>query len=365
MNNLVLSNITHRPMRTVVSVMGTAVGVLLIVFTVGLAHGMLHEHGKREANIQAEIMLRPSGSIGMGGSDPWSLQVSQAKELAQVEGVRAAVPLGQALDKSDGGFGQRFIDGVEFDDYSALTGITLREGQKPVGVQAIVDPVWVKEHKGKGVGNKVLLFEREFDVVGVYEPPGGARVKIPLATMQDQFGAPGRTTAILVGCKDPAQQDIVAARIKERFPDLQLIFLRDLPELYASGVPALNVFIKVVVGVAAAISMLVILLAMYTTVTERTRQIGVLKSLGMSKGRIAWVIEQEAIIVSVLGVIVGFLLTLGASALIGRFTALRVEIEPRWIVISLLVGLVGGTIGALYPAVRAARQDPVEALSYE
>ena len=57
-------------------------------------------------------------------------------------------------------------------------------------------------------------------------------------------------------------------------------------------------FIKVVVGVATAISMLVILLAMYTTVTERTRQIGILKALGMSKTGIAWVIEQEAILVS-------------------------------------------------------------------
>lgn len=366
MNNLVLSNITHRPMRTVVSVMGTAVGVLLIVFTVGLAHGMLREHGRREANINAEIMVRASGTIGMGGTDPWVLQESQAKELASIQGVRAAVPIGQALDKSDGGFGQRFIDGVPFDEYSALTGIELRQGSKAIsGLQALVDSVWVKEHKGKGVGNRVQLFERDFEVVGVYEPPGGARVKIPLSTMQEQFGAPGRATAILVGCNDPAEQDAVAARIKARFPDLQLIFTRDLPELYASGVPALNVFIKVVVGVASAISMLVILLAMYTTVTERTRQIGVLKSLGMSKTKIAWVIEQEAMIVSVLGVVCGLILTFGGRLLIMRFTSLQVEVEPKWILIALLVGLVGGTVGALYPAIRAARQDPVEALSYE
>jgi putative ABC transport system permease protein len=353
-------------MRTVVSIMGTAVGVLLVVFTVGLAHGMLHEHGRREANIRAEIMVRASGSIGMGGSDPWVLQVSQARELAAIEGVRGAVPIGQALDKSDGGFGQRFIDGVPFDEYSALTGITLREGSKASqDLEAIVDPVWVKEHKNKGLGNTVQLFERTFHVVGIYEPPGGARIKIPLSVMQEQFGAPGRATAILVGCNDPAEQDTVAARIKEKFPDTQLIFTRDLPELYASGVPALNVFIKVVVGVASAISMLVILLAMYTTVTERTRQIGVLKALGMSKAKIAWVIEQEAMIVSVMGVTTGLLMTLGARALIMRFTALHVEVEPRWVVISLLVGLVGGTIGALYPAIRAARQDAVEALSYE
>ena len=138
-----------------------------------------------------------------------------------------------------------------------------------------------------------------------------------------------------------------------------------ISEIYASGVPALNVFIKVVVGVATAISMLVILLAMYTTVTERTRQIGILKALGMSKTGIAWVIEQEAILVSLMGVTVGVVLTLVARLGVMRMTTLVVEIEPRWIAISFLVGIVGGSVGALYPALRAARQDAVDALSYE
>jgi putative ABC transport system permease protein len=130
-------------------------------------------------------------------------------------------------------------------------------------------------------------------------------------------------------------------------------------------VPALDIFLNVVIGVSATISMLVILLAMYTTVTERTRQIGILKSLGMSKGSIAWVIEQEAILVSVLGVAVGVLLTLLSRFVIMRSTSLTVDVEPKWIAISLAVGLIGGSIGALYPALRAARQDPVDALSYE
>ena len=138
-----------------------------------------------------------------------------------------------------------------------------------------------------------------------------------------------------------------------------------MPEIYASGVPALNVFIEVVVAVAAAISMLVILLGMYTTVSERTRQIGILKALGMSKSRIAWVIEQEALLVSLFGVIVGIGLTLAARFAVMRVTSMVVEIEPRWIMIAFLVGIAGGTIGALYPALRAARQDAVDALSYE
>ena len=364
MDSLVLSNIAHRPARTAVSILGTGIGVLLIVFTVGLAHGVLHERGRRESNIGAEIMIRASGSIGLGGSQ-FKVPASHAAELAGIPGVRAATAIGQTFDKSDTGFGQRLIDGIVYDEYANIARITIREGRKlESGDEAIIDGEWQRSRNAH-VGDTVKLFERDFKIVGVYEPPGGGRIKIPLKTMQEQEGAENKASAILVACADPAQQDEVAARILQRFPDDQLIFTRDLPEIYATGVPALNVFIKVVVGVAAAISVLVILLAMYTTVTERTRQIGILKSLGMSKTAIAWVIEQEAIIVSVLGVVVGVLLTMLAKLAVMRTTSLTIEIEPRWVLIALAVGLLGGTIGALYPALRAARQDAVDALSYE
>jgi putative ABC transport system permease protein len=365
MDSLVLSNIAHRPARTAVSVAGIALGVLLVVFTVGLAHGLLRERGRREANIGAEILARPAGTIFLSGTQPFTLPVAHATELARVEGVRLAVPIGQNLDKSDTGFGSRLIEGIPFDQYVALTGLTIRQGRKlEKGDEVIVDSAW-QQQRHVTVGSTIQLYERPFRIVGTYEPPGGSSIKMPLSTMQDQVGSENRCNAILIACADPEMQDQVAARIKERFPDDQIIFTRELPELYMSSVPALNVFLRVVVGVAATISTLVILLAMYTTVTERTRQIGILKSLGMSKSSIAWVIEQEAILVSVLGVFVGVLLMLLLRFTVMRSTSLIVDVEPKWIAISLVVGLIGGSIGALYPALRAARQDAVEALSYE
>lgn len=365
MDSLVLSNISHRPARTLVSILGIAVGVLLIVFTVGLAHGVLRERGRRESNIGAEIMVRASGTIGMTGSQRFAMPVSRAAEIASLEGVKGAIPLGQDVQPSDSGFGSRIVDGINFDEYAAVAGLSIKEGRKlEGGDEAIVDTVWQKDRKAT-IGSTVVLYERPFRIVGVYEPPGGGRIKIPLATMQDQLGSEGHASSILVACKNPEEQEQVAARIRERFPEDQILFTRDLPELYVSSVPALDVFIKVIVGIAAIISLLVILLAMYTTVTERTRQIGILKSLGMSKTTIAWVIEQEAIIVSLLGVTLGLILTFAARYAVMRSTSLIVEIEPRWLLIALLVGLLGGTLGALYPAIRAARQDAVEALSYE
>jgi putative ABC transport system permease protein len=301
----------------------------------------------------------------MSGAQPFSLDVSMADDIRQLPGVRAAVAIGQNTVGTDTGFGVRIIDGVPFDEYIKLANLKIVEGRLPSGTdEAIVDSIWIEQRKAK-VGDTVQLYERSFSVVGVYEPPGGGRIKIPLAVMQEQVGVEDRATTILVACDDPAQQEDVATRIQEKFPDMQLIFMRDLPELYASGLPALNVFISVVVAVAAAISMLVILLAMYTTVTERTRQIGILKSLGMSSTAIAWIIEQEALLVSALGVVLGVVLTFVARFAVMRVTNLTIEIEPRWILISLLIGIVGGTIGALYPALRAARQDAVAALSYE
>jgi putative ABC transport system permease protein len=365
MDSLVLSNLAHRPARTVVSVAGIAIGVLLVVFTVGLAHGLLRERGQREANIGAQIMMRPAGMIGFSGSQSFTLPVARANEIARLPGVRAAVPIGQGLDASDTGFGSRLIEGIPYEQYAALNGLTIKEGRGlEKGDEVIVDSAWQQE-RNVAVGSTIVIYERPFRLVGVYAPPGGGRIKIPLATMQDQVGSENRCNTILIAAVDPAKQEEVAARVKEHFPDDQIILTRELPELYMSSVPALNVFLKVVVGVATTISMLVILLAMYTTVTERTRQIGILKSLGMSKRSIAWVIEQEAIFVSVLGVAVGVLLTLLVRFFVMRSTTLVVDVEPKWIAISLVVGLIGGSVGALYPAMRAARQDAVDALSYE
>lgn len=366
MDNLVLSNIAHRPARTLVSILGIAVGVLLIVFTVGLAHGVLRERGRREAGVGAEIMLRASGTMGLSGSQPFVLPVAHAEEVARIEGVRAAVPLGQVTGKTTSGFGSRIIDGINFDQYRKLSDLKIIEGRALAGSgdEVIVDTEWSRDRK-KRVGETETIYDRPFRIVGIYEPPAGPRLKIPLATMQKEVGSTTSCTSILIACTNPAEQDAVAERIHAAFPDDQLIFTRDLPELYASGVPALNVFISVIVAIAAAISMLVILLAMYTTVTERTRQIGILKSLGMSNTMIAWVIEQEALLVSVLGVLVGLALTFAARFALMRVSSLSVEIEPRWVLVSLLIGVVGGSIGALYPALRAARQDAVDALSYE
>jgi len=104
---------------------------------------------------------------------------------------------------------------------------------------------------------------------------------------------------------------------------------------------------------------------MYTTVTERTRQIGIMKSLGMSSTGIAWTITQEALLISFLGIVTGIVLTVILRAILTRVTTLEVEMSFWVLSLTFIVGLIGGAIGGLYPAMRAAKLDAVEALSYE
>src|SRR5438132_3847710 len=153
MDSLVLSNLAHRPARTAVSIAGIALGVLLVVFTVGLAHGLLRERGKREANIGAQIMVRPTGTIGFTGAQSFTLPVADAAEIAKIEGVRMAVPIGQTLDASDSGFGSRLVEGIPYEQYAALNGLTIKEGRGiESGDEVIVDSKWQQERSVAEIG---------------------------------------------------------------------------------------------------------------------------------------------------------------------------------------------------------------------
>lgn len=258
------------------------------------------------------------------------------------------------------------MDGINYDEYSEVVGIRIIEGKQLSGKgdEAIIDTGFQRQKKYK-VGQRIKLYEREFTIVGTYEPAAGARIKIPLATMQDQLGGEGKTTAFLIKIKNGQDAKQIAERLHNAFPENQILLTSEIEELYMQGFPALNVFLNVFIGVAAVISALVILLTMYTTVTERTRQIGIMKSLGMSNIKIAWIITQEALLLSLFGVVLGVVLTFVTRYVLTRVTTLEVEMSPVVLIITLVVGLIGGAIGALYPAMRAANLDAVEALSYE
>lgn len=367
MNSLVASNLSHHPGRTLASVIGVAVGVILVVLTVGLVRGALRERGQRDANIGVEIMLRQGGQGLSLTSADMTIPVSEVEAVRAVEGVAMATPVGQNLEMgASGGLGIRQIDGIEFASFTAASHLRIVQGEPlpSSGDFAIIDFKEATNKKVK-VGDTIKGLGRDLKIVGIYEPEAGGRIKVPLSTMQEALGAAEKCSMIFVKCQNANEQELVAGRILEKFPEYRVLFTRDLPQLFATGFAGFNVFLNVVKGLATVISLLVILLTMYTTVAERTRQIGILKSLGASKVWIAWVFEKEALLISLLGVVGGLVIAAIARYFLVNGLGWKIDLEADSILYASIAGLVSGLLGALYPALRAASQDPVEALSYE
>jgi putative ABC transport system permease protein len=128
----------------------------------------------------------------------------------------------------------------------------------------------------------------------------------------------------------------------------------------------LKPFIRSFLILGVTISFLVVLLTMHTMVLERTRDIGILKALGSSRLEICGMIVGETLVMVALGVAFGLICTYSIVALLHRTSpTLQVDIEGAWIVRAILLTIAGAIAGAVYPALRAAQSDPVDALAYE
>jgi putative ABC transport system permease protein len=393
MDSLIAANLRQRPLRTAISVIGVALGVVLVVLTVGLARGMTRDAAQRQGNVNAELRMYPPGNISIS-SNPLMLRSRYADAILNgvkptaedpdlqpkppIPGVIASTPVGEWIQSSGAvGLGFELIDGIDYESFvktsqlNIVKGRGLRDGRTPDSeYEAIIDRFYAantmqEDGKPVDVGSKIKVLSHELTIVGIYEPSQLARVKIPLATLQQLLGGVNNCTFVMIRVEKPEMTDGVLKTLKQTYPGYNFIRTSELPELFSQSSKPVEVFLDVVIGLSLVISTLVILLAMYTTIIERTREIGILKSLGASRPFIVGVIEKEAAVISALGVGVGFVASVIGKYGIEAATRLRIDLIPRWLLISAAIGVLGGVVGALYPAMRAANLDPLEALSYE
>lgn len=365
MDNLVTSNIRQRPIRTLVSVAGIALGVALVMLFTGLARGMSNDLQRRATNVRAELIFMRPGAIGLTGMSV-NLDTPYVDRLKAIEGVEEALPVIRHFSQGSKGIGIEQIDGVNWDAYARMNGITMVAGQGPQGLNEVV----IDEPKARSNNYKVgdvikPLGNQDYRIVGIYSPESGARVKMSLEAMQQALEAPGKCTFIFVKLRDPIQLPIVALRINEKLPGNTIQPTAEVFTSFEKSIPYLGVFLRVLVGLAAVVSSLVVMLAMYTTITERTREIGILKAMGASRGYIVGIIEKEAILISFIGLIAGFAVSLLAGYLIHKVYGLVFEFSWTWALVAAAIGVIGAIVGALYPAWRASNLDPVSALAYD
>jgi putative ABC transport system permease protein len=365
MDNMIAANIRQRPVRTIVSVVGIALGVCLVMLFTGLATGMSNDLQRRNSNLRAEIIFTRPGSMQWSSSST-NLSTKYVDLLKAIDGVAEAVPVAAHIYQDDKGFGLERVDGVDWEPFARMNALRLVEGRAPQVLEEVVIDTVKAHNNDYKVGSVIKLFgKRHYRVTGIYSPESGARTKMGLAAMQDALETPEKCTYIMIKVSDPQQEVAIAKRIDAALPGNKVQFTRDVFKSIESNIPALGVFLRTLVVLAAIVSTLVVLLAMYTTITERTREIGILKALGASRGYIVGVIEKEALLISVFGLAIGFVFSFVAGFVIHRAYGLFFEFTWRWALTAAAIGMLGGAVGALYPAIRASNLDPVNALAYD
>jgi putative ABC transport system permease protein len=255
----------------------------------------------------------------------------------------------EAFTKMSGGF--QYVEGGPFERDDDM----------------LLDQYYAREHHLHR-GDTVTLVGRNWRVAGIFESGKMTRIAVKLAVLQELTGNPGRLSQIYIKVDDPSKAKDVVAELHNQMSTYPIYTMEEFTSLLTvNSVGMLRNFIGVVIGVAVVVGFIVVYMAMYTAVLERTREIGILKAMGASANLILSLLLKEAITLAFAGVATGIALTYGAQWAMHRFmpSSLDQETVYGWWPIAGLIAVVGAILGAIVPAMRAARQDVTEALSYE
>jgi putative ABC transport system permease protein len=210
------------------------------------------------------------------------------------------------------------------------------------------------------------MLNQQFRVVGVFRAGAGGRLYARLPDIQEAIGAPEKASFFLVKGESNRRAEALASALQERFKGHKITPIAQVSQMMQENTVGLREFKQALTSMAVIVSFLVVLLAMYTAIIERTREIGILRAIGASQGTVVRLVVLESLLICLVGVVVGMGLAVAGQGVIQTFFPTQiVKLTREWAVIAALLGLVGGLLGSIYPAIRAARLDPVQALNFE
>jgi putative ABC transport system permease protein len=362
-NKLVIENLKFRPLRSTLSIVAIGLEVTMMLTIVGLSQGMLADSQERARGVGADIIVRPPGTSVLSLSSA-PLPQRMLQFIERKPHVTMAVG---SMNHPVGGI--TTVTGIDLDAFQALSGgFRFLQGGPPEGRDdIIVDRYYATQNKLKA-GSTITLMNRTWRVSGIFEQGKLARLVVPLAVLQDLTGNTGKLSQIFVKVDEPSNVGPVIADLKASLKDYQIYSIEEFVSMISvQNVGGLSAFIGVIIGLSVIIGFLVVFLSMYTAVLERTREIGILKALGATPAFVLGILLRETFLLALFGSALGIAFSYVTRWLIMTLvpSSLSQHIVPVWWPIAGGIALAGAMLGSAYPGWRAARQDPIEALSYE
>ncbi len=368
---MVLKNLFRRKGRTILTLIGIAIGVAAIVALGALAGGLREGFSSMTRGSQADFVVTQAGTITalLGSIDQAVADELQTwPEVSAVDGVIFSLPI---LD--DGSY--LFCFGYEPEGF-AIRRFRIVEGERLAQAslrrgRPILLGRRAAERLKRKVGDVLYISQIPFRVVGLYETGSSLEDAASVISLEDAqvlTVQPRRVTLLYVKLRDPSMAEAFRTRMARRFPDLITIASADFADQ--------EYMVRIVDAMAMAVAALAIIIggvgmtnALFMSVFERTVEIGVLRALGWRRRQVLTLILKESMALSLIGGLAGILLGIVIAFLFSRsgswIGVWGVHISPQILLRALVTVVVLGLVGGAYPAWWASRLLPVEAMRYE
>ncbi len=366
MNKMVVANLVHRPTRSFIAMSAIALEVTMILLVVALFYGLLNGSKDSQMGTGADLMVMPPGASSIIGLSGAPIPIKVGDKLRQIPHVESAVPAVWWFTSKP----LEIIYGIDVASYDTLPPkFNYLSGGPFQGPYDVIVDDYFAGMNHKKVGDTIEILSKDFRISGIVPHGKGCRKCLPIATLQELVSAENHASVFYIKVDDPANVDQVEKAI-EAIPGMEKYSVRSMQEFLSTmtpdNLPGFDLAIKVVIGVAVVVGFLVIFQSMYTAVMERTREIGILKSIGASKWYIVNVVLRETLLLAAAGIVAGIIISLVTRhAIMYEKPVLRLFWSNEWVLRAAVIAVVGALAGALYPAFKAAQRDPIDALAYE
>ena len=386
-------------MRSILTMLGIIIGVAAVIALVSIGNGVKQDIQNSISSLGSNLLMVMPGAPRTPGVRPSagsmkSLKVSDYEAISKLDGVKAASPMtnGSYVVIYQNKNWTTSVSGVSY-NYLDVNNWSMKSGRflSEKNVQnrervAVVGKTVVKNLFGDEdpVGAEIRVKNIPFRIIGVLNSKGSGAmgndqddmVIIPYTTAMERVEGVDYLRMIYVTGKDEngidrLQSDIEnLLRVRHGIPDTNLDDfniqnMNSIMETMEETTGTLTLFLGAVAAISLVVGGIGIMNIMLVSVTERTREIGVRKALGATYSVIVTQFLIEAVVISLMGGIIGIILGIGSSKLIGMASGMSTVISIPTIVMSFAFSMAIGLIFGIYPARKAAKLNPIDALHYE
>ena len=393
------ASLVANKLRSLLTMLGIIIGVAAVIALVSIGNGVKQDIENSISSLGSNLLVVLPGAPRTPGARPSqgsmkSLKISDYEAIAKLEGVKAASPMtngsyvviyqNKNWTTSVAGVNSNFQDvnnwtmtsGRFFSDKNVQN----RERVAVVG-QTVVKNLFADEDP---VGKEIRIKNIPFRVIGVLKSKGNGTmgndqddtVLIPYTTSMERVEGIDYLRMVYVVAKDDEGIDRLQADIENllrvrhnikdtNLDDFNIQNMKSIMETVAQTTGTFTLFLGAVAAISLVVGGIGIMNIMLVSVTERTREIGVRKALGATYSVIVTQFLIEAVVISLMGGFIGIAFGIGASKVIGMVSGMSTVVSVPTIIMSFAFSMAIGLIFGIYPARKAAKLNPIDALHYE